>query len=166
MTADRFDDLMAALDAPMTVVTAAVAEERAGCLVGFHAQASIEPARYCVWISKANHTYRVALRASHLAVHLLAREDLDLAELFGTLSGDRVDKFAVAAAGAGPGGAPLLERCPNRLVLRRVSVGDDGGDHVAVTGEPVLAETAGPFEPLRLSQVSGLTPGHDNAERR
>ena len=60
------------LDGPMYVVTAAAARERAGCLVGFAGQCSIEPERHMVWISKANHTYRVATAAGHLGVHLLA----------------------------------------------------------------------------------------------
>jgi len=30
---------------------------------GFHAQASIEPERYCAWLSKANRTHRVAQRS-------------------------------------------------------------------------------------------------------
>lgn len=63
MDRDAFDSVMASLDAPMAVVTTAVDDERAGCLIGFHAQSSIDPGRYCVWLSKANHTYRVAWRA-------------------------------------------------------------------------------------------------------
>jgi flavin reductase (DIM6/NTAB) family NADH-FMN oxidoreductase RutF len=71
MTDDAFATIMSSLDAQLIVVTTAEAQERAGCLVGFHAQASIEPARYCIWLSKANHTYRVALRSTHLAIHFL-----------------------------------------------------------------------------------------------
>ena len=48
-------------------------------------QSSIEPQRYCVWLSKANYTYRVALYSSHLVIHFLTADDLPLAELFGTL---------------------------------------------------------------------------------
>lgn len=89
----RFDAFTAMLDCPVHVVTAAVGEERAGCLVGFAGQCSIRPPRFTVWISKANHTYTVASRADTLAVHLLSRQRHDLAELFGGLTGDRVDKF-------------------------------------------------------------------------
>ena len=88
---EAFDSLMASLDGPMVVVTTAVAGERAGCLVGFHAQSSIDPQRYCLWLSKANHTYRVALRSTHLAVHFLTDDDIDLAERFGTRTGEDVD---------------------------------------------------------------------------
>ncbi|HEV7761397.1 MAG TPA: flavin reductase family protein [Acidimicrobiales bacterium] len=165
MTTDDFDTLMSSLDPAMAVVTTAEGDERAGCLVGFHGQTSIDPPRYGVWLSKANHTYRVALRATHLAVHLLADGDHELAAHFGTESGDDVDKFADRAHEPGPGGVPLLAACPHRLVLRRTVLVDEGGDHVCVTGEVVDATAPGPFHPLRLSQVDDLTPGHDAEER-
>ena len=94
MAEHAFDTLMAALDSPLIVVTTADQRERAGCLVEFHVQSSIEPQRYCVWLSKANYTYRVALQSSHLVIHFLTGDDLPLAELFGTQTGDTVDKSA------------------------------------------------------------------------
>jgi flavin reductase (DIM6/NTAB) family NADH-FMN oxidoreductase RutF len=56
MAEHDFNTLMAALDSPLIVVTTADVRERAGCLVEFHGQSSIEPQRYCVWLSKANYT--------------------------------------------------------------------------------------------------------------
>ena len=165
MGADAFADLVAADDGPMVVVTTAVGGERAGCLVGFHSQSSIDPERYSVWLSKANHTYRVATRADHLAVHFLTDADHPIAELFGGSSGDDVDKFERTATEPGPDGVPLLADCPHRLVGRRVTLFDDGGDHVCVTLEVLSATTPGPFDPLRLSDVADLTPGHDAEER-
>src|SRR5699024_11830417 len=50
------DALLGSADPPLIVVTTAAEGERAGCLVGFHSQASIGPQRYCFWLSKANHT--------------------------------------------------------------------------------------------------------------
>jgi len=47
MAEHDFNTLMAALDSPLIVVTTADERERAGCLVEFHAQSSIEPRRYC-----------------------------------------------------------------------------------------------------------------------
>jgi flavin reductase (DIM6/NTAB) family NADH-FMN oxidoreductase RutF len=160
-----FDSLMTSLDTPMVVVTTAVAGERAGCLVGFHAQSAIDPPRYCVWLSKANHTYRVALRSSHLAVHFLTEDDFELAEHFGTLTGEDVDKFDGVAFRSGPDGVPLLEQCPNRLVLKRVALLDEGGDHVCLSAECLDAETGGGFTPLHLSRVVDLVPGHESDER-
>ncbi|MET0838448.1 MAG: flavin reductase family protein [Marmoricola sp.] len=162
---DAFDTLMASLDAPMVVVSTAVAGERAGCLVGFHAQSAIDPQRYCVWLSKANHTYRVALRSTYLAVHFLTEDDLDLAEHFGTLTGEDDDKFAGLATQDGPDGVPLLERLPHRMTVRRVALLDEGGDHVCLSAECVDAESPGRFQPLRLSRVDHLAPGHESDER-
>jgi flavin reductase (DIM6/NTAB) family NADH-FMN oxidoreductase RutF len=165
MAEGAFDSLMASLDPPMVVVTTAVAGEQAGCLVGFHAQSAIDPRRYCVWLSKANHTYRVALRSTHLAVHFLTEDDFAVAEHFGTLTGDDVDKFAGLDVRPGPDGVPLLESCPNRLTLRRTVLMDEGGDHLCLAAECLRSETSGSFEPLRLSRVTQLVPGHENDER-
>jgi flavin reductase (DIM6/NTAB) family NADH-FMN oxidoreductase RutF len=165
MSDDAFDAIMESVDARMVVVTASSGSERAGCLVGFHSQSSIEPARYSVWLSKANHTYRVALRSTHLGVHFLTAHDLQLAERFGTLTGDETDKFAGLAVRSGDGDVPLLENCANWVVLRRTALLDEGGDHVCVAGEIVAAGGRGTFEALRLSRVSHLVPGHSAEER-
>jgi flavin reductase (DIM6/NTAB) family NADH-FMN oxidoreductase RutF len=162
---DAFDTMMASLDTPMAVVTTAMGDERAGCLIGFQAQSGIEPRRYCVWLSKANHTYRVALRSRFLGVHFLTEHDHDVAEHFGTLTGDQVDKFAGTSVSPGQEGVPLLDACPNRMVVRRIALLDEGGDHVCLTTEVVSAETSGPFRPLRLSAVDHLVPGHETEDR-
>jgi flavin reductase (DIM6/NTAB) family NADH-FMN oxidoreductase RutF len=165
---DAFDDIMASLDSPMVVVTAATGRERAGCLVGFHVQCSIEPPRYAVWLSKANHTCRVALHSRHLAVHFLTPGDRELAELFGTTSGDELDKFSRCEWGAGEGGVPLLEVGGGRVVGRRTAFLDEGSDHICFVVEPLEAERGPRFAAgarLRLSDVSDLEPGHPAADR-
>lgn len=161
MDRDAFDSLMSGADTAMVIVTAADGAERSGCLVGFHAQSSIEPPRYAVWISKANHTYGVAIGADHLAVHFLDERDHALAALFGGETGDEIDKFARTRWEPGPGGVPLLADCRSRVVLRRVAVVDQGGDHVCIDGEPVEAWTRAGFRPLRFSAVEDLEPGHE-----
>jgi flavin reductase (DIM6/NTAB) family NADH-FMN oxidoreductase RutF len=162
---EAFDALMAALNPPLIVLTTAAEGERAGCLVGFHAQSSISPERYCIWLSKANHTYRTGLRAGHFAVHFLTSDDLDLAEAFGTRSGEDTDKFEGLDVELDPHGVPLLQACPHRLSLERLAVLDDGGDHVCLTTTVSSAHTAGGFVPLRVSDASRLDPGHDSDER-
>jgi flavin reductase (DIM6/NTAB) family NADH-FMN oxidoreductase RutF len=162
---EPFDAVVASANEAMVVVTVAAGEQRAGCLVGFHSQTSIEPRRYTVWLSKANHTYRVALLATHLAIHFLTDADRDLAEVFGAVSGDDIDKFARSDWEPGPHGVPLLHRCPNRLVMARTTLLDDGGDHVAVSARPIAAHSAGGFTPLRFADVRDLDPGHEADER-
>ncbi len=162
---DSWSEILTSLDTPLVVVTTAIGSERAGCVVGFHSQSSMDPGRFTIWLSKANHTYRVALRASHLAVHFLSIGDLAVAEHFGTLTGDTTDKFADVPTTSGPGGVPILQDWPRWLVARRVALLDEGGDHVCVVTEPLTVHSSGPFEPLRLSHAEGLTPGHENQER-
>jgi flavin reductase (DIM6/NTAB) family NADH-FMN oxidoreductase RutF len=153
------------LDTGMIIVTTALGSEQAGCLVGFHSQSSMDPERYCVWLSKANYTYRLALHSTHLGIHFLTASDLELARRFGTVSGDTTDKFADLDLGQGTGGVPVLSQCDHRMIGRRVGLLDDGGDHVCVITHPVTVTGSGAFEPLRLSDVADLRPGHDNKER-
>ena len=115
--------------------------------------------RYCVWISKANHTYGVILRATHFAIHFLTDHDHDLADLFGGTTGDNTDKFAQVDTTLGVGDTPTIDRCSNRIIAHRVGLIDEGGDHVCVVGEPVDASYA-PFVPLRMSAVGDVSPGH------
>ncbi len=165
MSDEAFETLMGSADPPLIVLTTAAEGERAGCLVGFHAQSSITPPHYSVWLSKANHTYRVGLRAAHFAVHFLTAQDLALAERFGTLTGEDTDKFAGVDFSLDEHGVPLLEACPSRMSLERIAVLDDGGDHVCLTTRVSSAHTAEGFVPLRLSGADHLDPGHDSQER-
>lgn len=161
---DAWEELTGSFDPALVIVTTALDGERAGCLVGFHTQSSMDPPRYCVWLSKANHTARVAQRASHLAVHAVPVGQLALVQRFGSETGDAVDKFAGLTVRDGPGGVPLLAACPAGVVLRRCSLLDEGGDHLCITGEVVDAWSAA-FDPVRQSRVADLEPGHENTER-
>ena len=125
-----FDQLVALLDYPMFVVTTLADGERSGCLVGFTSQVSINPSRFLVGLSKRNRTYRVAVRAEHLAVHLVPRTHVDLARLFGGQTGDRVDKFERCGWHAGPQDMPILDDAEGWFVgavLNRYDVGDHVG---------------------------------------
>ena len=165
MSDDAFDTVMASVDPPLIVVTTAAEGEPAGCLVGFHAQSSITPQHYCVWLSKANHTYRVSLRARHFAVHFLSAEDFPLAERFGTLTGEDTDKFEGLDVDLDPHGVPLLRALPSRMTLERIALLDDGGDHVCLTTRVTSALSGGDFAPLRVSSATHLDPGHGSEER-
>jgi flavin reductase (DIM6/NTAB) family NADH-FMN oxidoreductase RutF len=154
-----FSRLVLALDGPMFIVTATVPDERSGCLIGFGMPSSVDPQRFLACISKANHTHGVALRASHLAVHVVPAGREDLAELFGGETGDGVDKFARCAWSDGPFGTTLLDDCPDRfvgLVLERF----DSGDHTAMLLDPVWAQHGDAGAPLRFGRAREIAPGH------
>jgi flavin reductase (DIM6/NTAB) family NADH-FMN oxidoreductase RutF len=154
------DKLTSELDYPMVIVTTVAEGERSGCLVGFHTQCSIDPARWALWISKANHTHRVALRASVLAVHFPSADECDLAELFGEATGDEVDKFSLCEWTKGPGGVPLLDRIRNRFVGNVVDTFDDGCDHQCFIVDLDDVQHQHPLRQLGFQAVRGFHPGH------
>ncbi|QGU06907.1 p-hydroxyphenylacetate 3-hydroxylase, reductase component [Corynebacterium occultum] len=165
MSGGSLKKLMTAVDPAMIVVTTIAEGERAGCLLGFHSQSGISPQHYCFWLSKANHTYRVSLRARYFALHFLTSQDLALAEHFGTQSGEDTDKFSGVDLDPGEKGLPLLRACPHRLVLERLTLLDDGSDHVCLSTRVLSAHGSGIFEPLRFSETVHLDPGHASEER-
>jgi len=155
------DHLAGELDYPMIIVTTTSRSgERAGCLVGFHTQCSIDPVRWAVFLSVKNHTYRVGLDADALAVHFPSAGQHDLAELFGSRTGDELEKFSLCAWTEGPHGVPLLDQCPNRFVGRVLDLVDDGGDHVCFIVEPIVTDHPQPVDPLTFQSVRDLDPGH------
>ncbi|MEU0052264.1 flavin reductase family protein [Streptomyces sp. NPDC006309] len=143
----------------MCVVTAVADGERAGCLVGFASQCSLQPPRFAVWLSKANRTYRVARAAQYLTVHLLTRDQRDLAELFGGETGDETDKFARLAWREGPAGTAVLDDAAAWFV-GSVFHRTDGGDHVGFVLDPVRSGTGREGPLLRLSQAVTIEAGH------
>jgi flavin reductase (DIM6/NTAB) family NADH-FMN oxidoreductase RutF len=157
----EFTELMAELDYPMYVVTAAAGGERSGCLVGFGTQTSIHPERFLVCISRKNHTLRVAEAAPVLAVHVLSDDprERQLAELFGGETGDETDKFEFCTWHEGPCGVPLLDDIPN-VFLGRVVVSLDVGDHVGFLLDPIRAEHGDAFDEFSFQDAKGIEPGH------
>jgi flavin reductase (DIM6/NTAB) family NADH-FMN oxidoreductase RutF len=157
------DEFVVGFDYPMFVVTAVDpgTGARAGCLVGFATQTSIEPFRFLVCLSRRNRTYRVAEAATVLAVHVLGRdgEQQELAVLFGSRTGDEVDKFARCSWRPGPEGVPVLTGAHRHLVgriLERVDLGDHVGFLLAPIDVTIGAETL----PLTFRSLPALDPGH------
>jgi flavin reductase (DIM6/NTAB) family NADH-FMN oxidoreductase RutF len=159
---EAFEQMVALLDYPMFVVTTRVDDRRAGCLVGFSSQVSIHPSRFLVGLSKKNHTYRVAADgATHLAVHLLAKEHQDLARLFGSETGDEVDKFSRCQWSEGPEGLPILDDAPAWFV-GRILERFDLGDHIGHLTQPVAGAAPEQFGDLvTFTDVKDLEPGHE-----
>ncbi len=158
--AATFGELVARLDYPMFIVTAAAGERRAGCLVGFATQSSIDPPRFLVCLSRRNRTYRLAVDVDALAVHLVPAEAEELAELFGGETGDETDKFARCAWGVGPEGLPILAGCANWFagrVLERV----DLGDHVGFLLEPVDGHAADDLSEFTFHRAKRIDAGHE-----
>ena len=156
---ESLDGWIEGFDYPMFVVTTAAGGRRDGCLVGFVSQSSISPARLLVCLSDKNRTYRTARDATHLAVHVLDRSEHDLAELFGSYTGDEIDKFE-RCDWDDVDGVPVLRDAP-RYVVGAIMERAPWGDHVGFHIDPIAVVVRRPCEPLMFSDVRDLEPGHE-----
>jgi flavin reductase (DIM6/NTAB) family NADH-FMN oxidoreductase RutF len=137
-----FDYIVADLDYPLFVVSAATGDDADACLVGFTSQCSIEPRRFVVFLSKQNHTCEVAGRASVLVVHRVRAEQHELAEHFGGISEkDDPRKLAEWPWRPGPEGTPVIQDCD--WFAGRIERTFDAGDHVAFVLSPFDGEHRG-----------------------
>jgi flavin reductase (DIM6/NTAB) family NADH-FMN oxidoreductase RutF len=155
-----FTELTGRLDYPMLIVTTKADGELAGCLVGFSTQCSIDPPRFLVCLSDKNHTFRVAARAAALAVHFIPADDVPLARLFGSQTGDTIDKFSHCRWHAGPLDLPILDEC-HRWFVGEILDRQPIGDHVAFLLAPVGAGSDERDDNLTFAQVKVLDPGHE-----
>jgi flavin reductase (DIM6/NTAB) family NADH-FMN oxidoreductase RutF len=159
----NFNALMLASNASMVVVAVAHDDEIDACLVGFHAQCSILPLRYAVWLSKANHTYRLATGAPMLTVHWLHPEDVPLAAATGSVTLDEdPDKMARLRWHAAPDGSIRIDGAAGGFAGTVVARHDDG-DHECFVLEPIDAwhDTSLTAGVLRFARVRELEAGHD-----
>ena len=157
---DTVHELVAELDYPMFIVTVASSGERAGCLVGFTTQCSIDPPRFLVCISGKNRTHRVARDAEVMVVHLVPKDATGLAELFGSETGDETDKFERCGWREGPSGTPVLDECGNWFagsILERM----DAGDHTAFLLEPFEAASDPGEGSFEFHRARRMDPGHE-----
>lgn len=154
------DNLLRHANQPMVIVTARDSDgNRAGCLVGFASQCGIEPPRYAVWLSVRNHTFEVARGSDQLAVHVLAKRQCPLAELFGSVTDHEHDKFAHCEWTDGPLGLPILRDVagwfagPARWV-------PSSGDHELFIVNPQVAHGRLDEPPLSFQDVKDLDAGN------
>ena len=153
---DAFHELVSKLEYPMTILTV----PGSGCLVGFTPQCSIDPPRWLIGVSKANHTHEPAMQAATVVVHVLDRDDEHLARVFGELTGDDVDKLSLVRWSSGPDGAPILDDTASWFagrVLDRI----DLGDHTGLVLDVVDAEVRRWGGQLGFQSVKDMDPGHD-----
>jgi flavin reductase (DIM6/NTAB) family NADH-FMN oxidoreductase RutF len=156
--ASPFERLVATLDYPLYVVTTALGNQPAGCLIGFATQCSIHPPRFLACISRKNHTLLLANQAAFVAVHVIEEKDKQLAELFGGETGDDVDKFARVSWHSAHG-VPILDEC-QRWFVGSVLEQIDLGDHVGFLLEPVDTSQNANAEQLTFQRARDIKPGH------
>ncbi|MEU7842867.1 flavin reductase family protein [Micromonospora sp. NPDC049114] len=137
--------------------------------VGFTATSftsvSLTPPIVSFCLSVGSSSWPTLARARHVAVHLLAHDQHEVAQTFAT-SG--IDRFATPTRWRpGPQGAPILDGTLAWLLCRvvdRVTV----GDHVVVLAEPELLRHADVGSPLlyHRGRYAGLADAPDGPVRR
>lgn len=162
--ADALRRLLRHQASSVTVVTAPGAPP-----VGFTATSftsvSLTPPIVSFCLNLGSSTWSTLARARHVAVHLLAHGQQDVAQRFAT-SG--IDRFAAPTRWRpGPNGLPILDDTLAWLVCRvvdRVVV----GDHVIVLAEPELLRHTDVGTPLlyHRGRYAGLADVPDGAPRR
>lgn len=149
------------VDGPLLIVTTVAEDERSGCVVGYWTKCSVAPPRFLVCISKKNHTFKVAMEAKALALHLVPADQTAIVRLFGSETGDEIDKFSRCMWSPGPGGVPLLDDCPSHALCTIIDR-TDVGDHVAMLTEPVEVSD-GPEDDIfthNMAAEHSIEPGH------
>jgi flavin reductase (DIM6/NTAB) family NADH-FMN oxidoreductase RutF len=151
--------LVQATDYPLYVVTAETKGEPSGCLAGFVTQASIDPVRFIVCISKINHTFGIADGSTGLGLHLLGSDQRETASLFGEQTGDVINKFERVQWMQGSTGVPILSECA-AWVEGRVIDRMGGGDHEAFLIAVVDGGAGTHTGRFTLSDAANFMPGH------
>jgi len=153
-----YAQLVATLDYPVYIATTSVNNQPSGCLIGFATQCSVHPPRFLACISKKNHTFQLAKRASVFAVHVVDECNRSIAELFGGETGDDIDKFK-HVHWRFVDGVPVLDGCA-RWFTGRILEQVDLGDHMGHLLEPLSVENGHANAQMTYQQARNIPPGH------
>jgi flavin reductase (DIM6/NTAB) family NADH-FMN oxidoreductase RutF len=146
--ADLFRALLRHQASTVTVVTAP-GTPPAGFTATSFTSVSLQPPLVSFCLDRGSSSWPAVARAEHVAVHLLAQRQHDLARTFAT-SG--IDRFAAPTVWrAGPHGVPVLDGTLAWLICRVVDR-VTAGDHVVVLAEPLLAQHGDKDSPLLYHQ--------------
>lgn len=110
----------------VTIVTARSGEQLAGLTVNSFSSVSLDPPLVLCSVAKSSRSLQVFESATHLAVNVLASNQVALASAF---AGSADDKFEGVSWSPGAGGAPLIAGVAADFQCR-IASRIPGGDHV------------------------------------
>ncbi len=142
----------------VTIVTSRSGDVVHGMTVSAFASVSLDPPMVLVCADKASNTHGLIAEAGVFAVHVLARGQEKLSNLFASEE-DEHRRFEGLTWTTAVTGAPILEGAVAVLDCRVVAV-HDAGDHVIYVGD-VAEARAGAGEPLLYHEgvYRALDPG-------
>jgi flavin reductase (DIM6/NTAB) family NADH-FMN oxidoreductase RutF len=115
----------------VTVVTARHGDKLLGMAVNSFAAVSLDPPLVLWSIRRESKSASDFLEASHFAVNVLASEQVEVSQRFGS---GHPDRFSLTPCRVGQHGAPLIDGAIAHLECRRTVV-HDGGDHLILIGQ-------------------------------
>ncbi|HEY7613299.1 MAG TPA: flavin reductase family protein [Gemmatimonadales bacterium] len=132
-------DLFRRLTTGVYVIGVAQGEQRNAFTAAWLTQVSFDPLLLALSVNPEHFSYPLLIGGGGFVINVLRRDQIGLAEAFGTRSGGDEDKLAGVAWRPAPSGAPILAEALAWLECRlhqRVSA----GDHEIVLGRPVAGE--------------------------
>lgn len=148
----------------VTIVTTKDGDQPRGLALNAFTSVTVDPAMILVCVAKSSSTHDVLFSASHFAVNLLSRDQLDVAQRFATKS---ADKFAGLDWHDGPSGSPIISNSCAYLeaeISMRVRTSTHtvffgrvvGADSVDL--DPLIYLGSGFFDGSRLAPLTPLSP--------
>ena len=149
-------DLFRRLSAGVYVIGVADGDRRNAFTAAWLMQVSFDPLLLALSVNPEHASYPLLVDGGGFTVSVLAREQLDLARRFGTVSARETDKLAGVAWRPGRAGAPILEGAVAWLECR-VTDRHPAGDHEIVLARPVGGEVLRPgASPLTYADTGEL----------
>jgi flavin reductase (DIM6/NTAB) family NADH-FMN oxidoreductase RutF len=149
-------DLFRRLTTGVYVIGVAEGERRNGFTAAWLTQVSFDPLLLALSINPEHASYPLLVGGGWFVVNVLRRDQLYLAEAFGTRSGRDQDKLADIAWRAAGSGAPILSDALAWLECR-IHQRVPAGDHELILGRPVAGELVSPeATPLHYQDTGEL----------
>jgi flavin reductase (DIM6/NTAB) family NADH-FMN oxidoreductase RutF len=137
----------------VTVVTTVDSGTPRGLAVNAFCSVSLEPPLVLVCVQSTSATYPALFKANHLAVNILAADQLDVVRTFAAKG---VDKFAAIDWTPGPHGSPLIEGSAASIEVN-IQERLQSGTHTVFVGQVVEARHR-EIDPLVYRSGNFYTP--------
>ena len=124
---------MRGVPSPVTVVTAASAEEIRGITIGSFTSVSLQPPLICFNVADTSRMYPVICQAERFNVHVLSDRQVKLSIAFAEPERDGKEQFRDIKYVLDPYGIPVLQRVVARLACKAHAL-HPTGDHAIVVG--------------------------------
>ncbi|HEX7072283.1 MAG TPA: flavin reductase family protein [Rhodothermales bacterium] len=131
---DLLRSVMRHVPSPVTVVTAADAQERRGITIGSFASTSLDPPLISFNVSRNAQIFPLMERVDRFAVHVLSEDQARIGNQFSLPDVPAEEQFTGIEFLTDTHGVPILSGAVSVISCRKHSV-LDAGDHIIVLGE-------------------------------